>query len=135
MTKQFEFKVLDNEILADGDTLSHRMMMKDSTHDAAAIKTALDVTQVVKVRDAAILDAASKPGFRYSGAVTDAQKARAQARDALYEASDREVSNAWRRQDTVAQADAFDPRTAWHDARANRTTDTNDPAKIKIWLC
>jgi hypothetical protein len=116
MTKPFVRFVDDDEnrILQDGETFNHRLMLRDSI-TKTDVQIALDATHAVKVRDAAILDAAHKPGFRYANVITDAQRARAQSRDTMYEASDRECSEQWRNKAPVVDA-TDDPRTAWHDA-------------------
>jgi len=73
MTKPFTFEIKDDDsILRDGETRTHRMMMRDSI--SKPLQDAIDATQAVKVRDAAILDAASRPGFRYANVITDAQR-------------------------------------------------------------
>jgi hypothetical protein len=131
MTKRFTFEILDADdgILRDGETRTHRMMMRDSI-TKTPIEIALDATHAVKVRDAAILDAASRPGFRHTAPlITDAHRARAAQRDKMYEASDREVSDAWRRKDTVI-ADT-DTRQAWHDARNAELTKRADVSRTE----
>jgi hypothetical protein len=127
MTKRFEFKILDNEdtILRDGETLTNRMMMRDSvTRDAVQI--ALDATEALKVRDAAIFAASRRPGFVFSDTLDSQATARAAARQTSYDSYDRDISTAWQRKAPVTET--VDTRQAWHDAhnaeRAASGTDT-----------
>jgi hypothetical protein len=119
MTKRFTFEILDNgeAVLRDGETLTHRMMMRDS---ADPRQIALDATEALKVRDAQVLAASRKPGFVYSSVLDSQASARAAARQSSYDSYDRDISTAWQRKDTVIADAAVDPRAAWHDARAQR---------------
>jgi hypothetical protein len=97
MTKHFTFEVLDDDgILRDGETRTHRMMMRDSATKTNA-QIALDATEALKVRDAAIFAASRRPGFVYDSTLDSQATARAAARQASYDEYSREVSNAWRR--------------------------------------
>jgi hypothetical protein len=127
MTKHFEFKIKDDDsILRDGESYNHRLMLRDSISNP--IQDALDATEALKVRDAAILAASRKPGWHFADSAVDSRaEARAAARQASYDEYSREVSNAWRRKDTVIVDAAVDPRAAWHAARdASRAAGTND---------
>src|ERR1039458_1558937 len=93
---RFEDEEDENRILRDGETFNCRLMLKDSITKSDE-QIALDATQAVKMRDAAILNAAHKPGFRYAAPVmTDAAAARNAARNAMYDESDRLESERWR---------------------------------------
>jgi hypothetical protein len=117
MTKRFDDDDEDGKrILRDGETMTCRLMMKDSI-TKSPVQLALDATHAVKMKDAAILDAAHKPGFiRTAPVITDAMLARNAARAEYYDAYDQSVSTAWERKAPVADATDPDPRTAWHDA-------------------
>jgi hypothetical protein len=122
----------DNSILKDGETISVRMMMRDSITKSDA-QIALDATQAVKIRDAAILDAAHRPGFiRAAPVMTDAAVARNNARGEIYDAYDRDLADAWRRKDATV-TDATDSRTAYHDSVKEKysRTDHYDAAKAR----
>jgi hypothetical protein len=111
-------------LVRDGHVLRCGMMFKDSVDP---VQQALDATEALKMRDAAILAASRKPGFHYADSTLDSQAtARAAARQASYDIYDREISTAYLRKEAVIADAAVDPRQAWHAARANRTADAND---------
>jgi hypothetical protein len=132
----FKFEILDDDdtILRDGETFTNRMMMRDSK-TLTPIEIADAATKAVMAHDAAAFAAARRPGFYYADAAVDSRaEARAAARQTSYDSYDRDITTAYLTKAPVVDA-AADPRAAWHAARANRTADANDPAKIKIWLC
>jgi hypothetical protein len=116
MTKRFDDDDEDGKrILRDGETMTCRLMMKDSI-TKSPVQLALDATHAVKMKDAAILDAAHKPGFiRTAPVITDAMLARNAARAEYYDAYDKSISTAWERKAPVV-TDAADPRTAYHNS-------------------
>jgi len=126
MTKHFEFKILDDEdrILRDGETFTHRMMMRDSI--SKPLQDALDATEALKLRDAAAFANSRRPGFHYADSAVDSRaEARARNRQLSYDEYSRDISEAWRGKAPVADG-AADPRQAWHDAR-NAAIDSNAP--------
>jgi hypothetical protein len=117
MTKHFTFEVLDDDgILRDGETRTHRMMMRDSK-TLTPLEIADAATKAVMARDSAAFASARRPGFHYADSAVDSRaEARAANRQASYDAYDREISTAWQCKAPVVTDDA-DPRAAWHDAR------------------
>lgn len=114
---RFEDEEDENRILRDGETFNCRLMLKDSITKSDE-QIALDATQAVKMRDAAILNAAHKPGFRYAAPVmTDAAAARNAARNAMYDESDRLESERWRGKSV---SDSIDTRSVQYDAVSAR---------------
>jgi hypothetical protein len=134
MTNRFTFEVLkdkDDTILRDGETLTHKLMLRDSAN-LTPLQIADAATKDAMARDAAVFAASRRPGFVYTTVLDSQAGARAAARQASLDAYDRDISTAWQRKDTVIADAAVDPRQAWHDARANRTADTTDKHAVLI---
>jgi hypothetical protein len=120
----FTFEVLkdkDDTILRDGETLTHKLMMRDSV-TKSDVQIALEATQAVMARDVALLARNRRPGFYYADSMVDSgAEARAVARQATYDAYDKDVSTAWMGKAataTVNDSAAVDPRTQQYDAVA-----------------
>jgi hypothetical protein len=138
MTKRFDDDetILKDGILKDGATLTVKMFMKDGVTpnpNLSPVQLAVAATQNAMADDAAILDAAHKPGFiRAAPVITDAMVARNKARAEYYDAYDQSVSTAWERKAPVADA-TDDPRTAYHDSVKEKysRTDLYDAASAR----
>jgi hypothetical protein len=126
----FEVKDTDDTILRDGETRTHKMMLRDSVTKTDT-QIALDATEALKVRDAAILAASRKPGFVYSTTLDSQATARAASRQASYDAYDDQLRASYFKHAPVV-TDAVDPRQAWHAARANRTADAADTRRATM---
>jgi hypothetical protein len=134
MTKRFvedDENFDENGILKDGKHASLKMFMKDSITTDAQI--ALDATEALKLRDAAIFAASRKPGFHYADSAVDSRaESRAANRQASYDAYDEQLKASYFKQAPVA-TDAVDPRQAWHAARdASRAADASDTRRATI---